>query len=154
MTDYATHPVGKHFCLPQDLALLHKVNSELDHHAIGRYSEQVVGVFRAAWPVMLGIALVAILLSTGFLLVIECMATTVVWGAMSSLVLVPGIAGGYLVAMSGMKGGADGMVGSDDSASDRTIGFLLIGVAGFFCSCTMLHDKGYQEGCGHRHACS
>lgn len=132
MTDYATHPVGKHFCLPQDLALLHKVNSELDHHAFGRYSEQVVGVFRAAWPVMLGTALVAILLSTGFLLVIECMATTVVWGAMSSLVLVPGIAGGYLVAMSGMKGGADGMVGSDDSASDRTIGFLLIGVAGFF----------------------
>lgn len=138
VTDYATHPVAKRYCLPQAGNLMGKVNAKLGGHPIEKYVPIVVSTFREGWPCLLGAFCLAFVLSFVYLLALEYLAGLVMWICVSLLCLFPAIIGGNLIYIS-FHGGVDGIPSSGDSQTDRNIGIVCCVASAFFIlvSCCM-----------------
>lgn len=137
-SDYATHPVAKRYCLPQAQAILDQVNAKMDGHPLQKYLTQSITIVRTGWPVLVGALVVGFILSSIYLLLIECLAGLVIWLTLLVLIVLPGVCGGYLVYAS-VNGGIDGMPGSGDATTDQNLGIVALVVCAFFLlvSCCM-----------------
>jgi len=131
VTDYATHPVGKRHCLPQDSALLEKVNNKLNAHPFEKYVPLIVTTFRESWPCLLGSFGLAFTFSSVYVFALQCMAGLILWICLTSLVLFPSIIGGNLIYIA-FEGGVDGIPHSGDAQTDLFVGIFCCLVACFF----------------------
>lgn len=132
-TDYATHPVAHRYCLPQSKQMMDEYNKMLDEHPINEYITLVVATIREGWQVLLGVVALAFVLSTMYLLVLECIAWLIVWVMILAMITLPALAGGCILYSSN-HGGIDGIPNSGDADTDRNIGIGCLCVsAAFLC---------------------
>merc|ERR1719253_1349279 len=68
VSDYSTHAVGKHYCVPQAGLMLDKVNEKLASHPAAKYLPLVVSTFREGWLCLLGAVGLAVMLSFMYIL--------------------------------------------------------------------------------------
>jgi len=137
VTDYATHPVAKRYCMPQAGDMMHKFNDKMGGHVIEKYLPLVVSTVRQGWPCLLGAFGLAFLLSFLYLLALECFAGLVLWGCLMTLVIFPAAIGGNLIYFS-FHDGVDGMPNSGDAQTDLYIGIGCCVASAFFllvCCC-------------------
>jgi hypothetical protein len=112
-----------------------EINRKMDAHAVEKYIPIIVEAFKTGWPVLLGVFGLAGILSTLYLMVIECFAGPVVWSGIVCMMVIPAIAGSMLIYAS-THGGIDGMPGSGDDGTDLGLGiFLCVLAAVFTCIC-------------------
>ena len=90
-------------------------------HPFEKYLPLIVSTVRTGWPVLLGAALVGFILSSMYLLLIECLAGLVIWTSLIALIVFPGATGAYLINAS-QNGGFDGIPSSGDAQTDLNIG--------------------------------
>lgn len=129
--DYATHPVAKKYCFPQAKEMMDKINSKMAGHPLQKYLPQVIATVRTNWQVLLGAFFLAFILSSIYLLLIECMAGLVIWACIIVMIVIPGCSGGYLIYAS-EHGGIDGMPGSGDAQTDLYFGIGCCVTSAFF----------------------
>lgn len=134
--DYATHPVAHRYCFPQSTNLLKLYNDKMNAHAINKYIPLVVSTVREGWPALLGVFLLAFILSLTYLMIVECLAFLVVWASLICMFIIPGAAGTSLI-YSKYHGGMDGIPGSADGDTDLVLGVGLCVLSAFFL-CVML----------------
>jgi len=129
--DYATHPVAKRYCFPQAQAMMDKVMQKNNDHPFQKYLPLVISTAREGWPVLLGAFFVGFILSSIYLLLIECLAGLVIWATLISLIIIPGASGAYLITAS-QHGGVDGIPSSGDAQTDLSIGIGCCVASAFF----------------------
>lgn len=138
LPDYATHPVAKKYCFPQAQEVMAKVNAKMGGHPFQKYLPLVISTAHTNWEVLLGAFVLALILSSIYLLLIECMAGLVISVCVIVMIALPGACGSYLI-YAFYNGGLDGMPGSGDAQTDLYFGIFCCVTSAFFLlmSCCM-----------------
>lgn len=131
VADYATHAIAKRYCFPQAQQIMDKISARMGGHPIAKYIPQIMGTFRTNWQLLLGAFFMGIILSSIYLLLIECLAGVVIWGNIILVIVVSGCSGGYLLYAS-QNGGIDGMPNSGDAQTDLHLGIISCVTCAFF----------------------
>jgi len=131
LPDYATHAVAKMYCFPQAQGLMDKVNDKMSAHPHRKYLPLVISAVRTNWAVLLGALVLALILSSIYILLLESFSGCVIWVCLITMVVLPGACGGFLIYAS-QNGGIDGMPGSGDAQTDLHAGIFCCVMSAFF----------------------